>query len=77
MIKFVCGDIPGKNATVTFGDGPPSDAHAERDDEGHITVTVDAVEPAEGEAVELVLHDENDGTYRGSVAASEGHLIFT
>ncbi len=67
MIRFQCGDVHEPNATVTFGDGEPSEGQAVRDVEGHVTVTVDAIEPDHGDAVELILHAENDGRYAGQV----------
>ncbi len=78
MITFVCGELlmGAPNASVTLA-GETHEGHAVRDEEGNITVTVDATEPDPGDAVTLVLHGENDATFTGVIDLVDGRHVFT
>lgn len=76
MIKFVCGELKGDtNATVTLFD-ETHEAAAVRDDDGNVTVTLDATEPEPGDPVTLVLHGENDATFEGVLDLVDGEYVF-
>lgn len=77
MITFFDGKVEKANASVTL-DTKVFPAFYRRDEEGNLEVSFDyEMEPEAGDSVVLVLHAENDSTYKGALYPdSKGKLVF-